>query len=288
MASRTLAAPSARRVPRRRSPANQLLLHAVLLVFAVAALAPFVWMVFGSFKPFRELTTSLDLLPREWTLMNYQAILNRVNFLSAFRNNVVYAGSTTLAVLLTSSLAGYVFAKYRFWGKDLLFAAIISTMMIPFSVVLIPLYVFMAEIGAINTLWGLVLPSVWSAFGIFLLRQFMETIPSELLDAARIDGASEPRIFAQIVLPLTGAPLVALAIVHFLATWDNLLWPSVVLSSPDTQTLPIVLAGLRSLYWNRYDIWMAGSMLTVVPVMAIYAFASGQFIRGVAMTGMKG
>jgi multiple sugar transport system permease protein len=129
---------------------------------------------------------------------------------------------------------------------------------------------------------------LWSTFGIFLMRQFMETIPSELLDAARIDGASEWRIFGQIVVPLSGAPLAALAILVFLGSWDNYLWPSLVLNSQDQQTVPVLLAGLRSLYWTRYDLWIAGSMLTIVPVMAVYLVASKQFIRGIALTGLKG
>ncbi len=287
MAGRALALPTARRAIWIRE-SNQILLHLLLFVFAIVAVSPFVWMVFGSFKSFKELTTSAMLLPQVWTLANYSAIITRVNFLSAYRNSVVVAFASTILVLTTSSLAGFVFAKYRFPYRDVLFSIVLSTLMVPFTVVMVPLYVFMADIGAVNTLWGLILPTTFSTFGIFMLRQFMETVPSELLDASRIDGASEVRIFAQIVLPLVGAPLAALAIFNFLASWDSFLWPSVVLSSPSTQTIPIVLAGLQTLYWNRYDIWMAGSMLTVVPVMLIYLFTSRQFIRGLALTGLKG
>jgi multiple sugar transport system permease protein len=165
---------------------------------------------------------------------------------------------------------------------------ILATMMIPFAVVLIPLYIFISAIGAMDELTGIILPSMWSAFGIFLMRQFMESVPSELLDAARIDGASEWRIFSQVMVPLSGAPMAALAILTFLGSWDNLLWPSLVLNSPEKQTIPLVLAGLRSLYWSRYDLYMAGSMLTIVPVMLVYLFASKHFIRGIAMTGLKG
>jgi multiple sugar transport system permease protein len=267
---------------------GQAIIHLVLVVFALAALLPFLWMVFGSFKEYKELTSSMALLPQTWTLDNYDQIIGRVNFLNAFRNSVIIAVIQTFSVLLTSSAAGFVFAKYRFPGKEILFTMILATMMIPFAVVLIPLYIFMSDIGAMDQLTGIILPGMWSAFGIFLLRQFMEGVPSELLDAARIDGSSEWRIYSQIMIPLCGAPMAALAILIFLGSWDSFLWPSLVLSSPENQTIPLVLAGLRSLFLSRYDLYMAGSMLTVFPVMLIYLFASKHFIRGVALTGLKG
>ena len=269
-------------------PIRRAALHAVLLVFSFVGVSPFVWMVFASFKKYRELVTSPDLLPHVWTLDNYLEVFNRLYFADAFANSVIIATSTTVTVLLTSAMMGYVFAKYRFWGKEALFTALLATMMVPFAVVLVPLYIFISDIGASDHISGIILPGLYSTFGIFLMRQFMETIPSELLDAARIDGASEWRIFAQLVVPLSGAPLAALAILHFLSSWDSFLWPSIVLTSPEKQTLPVILNGLKSLYWSRYDMWIAGSMLTIVPVMTIYAFASKQFVRGIAMTGLKG
>ena len=263
-------------------------MHVVLLAMAVLALAPFVWSIFASFKPFKELVSSQDLLPHTWTLNSYREIFTRAHFLDAAQNSIIAAVSVTVVTLLTSSAVGYVFAKYRFWGKDLLFIILLSTLMVPFSVILIPLYIRIADIGLSNSLGGIIITGLWSTFGIFMMRQFMETIPFELLDAARIDGASEWRIFFQIVMPLATAPMAALGVFTFLANWDSYLWPLVVLNSPEKQTIPLILAGLRSLYWTRYDMWAAGSMLTVVPVMIIYAFASKWFIRGIAMTGIKG
>lgn len=267
---------------------GQALMHLLLLAFSVAAVVPFLWMAFGSLKPYKELTTSMDLLPHEWTLDNYAQIIGQVNFLTAFRNSVLVAVLTTLAVLLTSSLVGYVFATYHFPLKEPLFALLLATMMVPFAVVLIPLYIFISDVHLVDTLAAITVTGLWSTFGIFLLRQFMESIPQELVAAARIDGASEWRIYSQIVLPLSGAPLAALAILNVLGSWDSFLWPSVVLNSPNNLTIPLVLAGLKSLYWSRYDLWTAGAMLTVVPVMLVYAFASKQFIRGIALTGIKG
>ena len=267
---------------------SQGLMHVVLLAMAVLALAPFVWSIFASFKPFKELVSSQNLLPHTWTLNSYREIFTRAHFLDAAQNSIIAAVSVTVVTLLTSSAVGYVFAKYRFWGKDLLFIILLSTLMVPFRVILIPLYIRIADIGLSNSLGGIIITGLWSTFGIFMMRQFMETIPFELLDAARIDGASEWRIFFQIVMPLATAPMAALGVFTFLANWDSYLWPLVVLNSPEKQTIPLILAGLRSLYLTRYDMWAAGSMLTVVPVMLIYAFASKWFIRGIAMTGIKG
>lgn len=267
---------------------RQGLLHVLLSLMALAAFFPFFWMVFASFKPFKELVQSRALLPINWTLENYAEILTRVNFGVAVVNSVYSAVTVTVFTLLTSSALGYIFAKYRFWGKEYLFVLLLSTMMVPFAVVLVPLYITIGDLGLVNRLWGFIITGLWSTFGVFLMRQFMEVIPYEYLDAARIDGASEWRIFFTIILPLSTSPMAALGIFAFLANWDSFLWPLVVLNTPDKQTLPLLLAGLRSIYWSRYDMWSAGSVMTTVPIMIVYAFASKYFIRGMALTGIKG
>ena len=266
---------------------GQLASHAVLIFVALLAIVPFVWMFLASFKTFKDLVSNPGMLPTVWTTKNYIEIASRVNFPAAFLNSIIAATTVTAATLLTSAALGYIFAKYRFWGKEALFFILLATMMVPFAVVLVPLYLTITGFGLANNLGGIIITGFWSAFGMFMMRQFMETIPSELIDAARIDGASEWRIFFQIILPLSGAPLAALGIFAFLANWDSFLWPLVVLNSPEKQTLPLVLAGLRNLWWTRYEMWSAGSMLTVIPVMIIYAVASRYFIRGIAMTGLK-
>ncbi len=266
----------------------RLLPHLVLLILTFTSVMPFVWMFLGSFKTYIEITSSKALLPVSWTLDNYIQITQRIGFARAFLNTTMVAVSITFATLLTSSLAGYVFAKYRFWGRERLFTLLLSTMMVPFAVVLVPLYVTVANLALADKLIGIIITSLCSTFGIFLMRQFMETIPNDLIDAGRIDGAGEWWIFSRVVLPLAKAPLSALAVFTFLGTWDSFLWPLVVLTSPENQTLPLVLAGLRNLYWSRYELYAAGSMLTVLPVMLLYAIASKQFVRGIAMTGIKG
>ncbi len=275
----------------QRSPFRgfrQGVLHLILISMTLLAIFPFFWMVFASFKPFKELVQSRSFLPIDWTIENYTEILTRVHFGVAVINSVYSAVTVTFFALLTSSALGYIFAKYRFWGKEYLFLLLLSTMMVPFAVVLVPLYITIGDLNLVNRLWGFIITGLWSTFGVFLMRQFMEVIPYEYLDAARIDGASEWRIFLTIILPLSTSPLAALGIFVFLANWDSFLWPLVVLNSPDKQTLPLLLAGLRSIYWSRYDMWSAGSVMTTVPIMVVYAFASKYFIRGMALTGIKG
>ncbi len=266
---------------------GRILPHIVLIVLLFTSLMPFVWMFFGSFKTYVELTSSKALLPVNWTFDNYLQITQRLGFLRGFFNTTLVAVIVTSATLVTSALAGYVFAKYRFWGRERLFTLLLSTMMVPFAVVLVPLYVTVANLALADKLAGIIITSLCSTFGIFLMRQFMESIPNDLIDAGRIDGAGEWWIFTRVVLPLAKAPLSALAVFTFLGNWDSFLWPLVVLTSPENRTLPLVLAGLRSLYWSRYEMYAAGSMLTVLPVMILYAFASKQFVRGIAMTGIK-
>jgi multiple sugar transport system permease protein len=276
-----------RRLPTVRTLFSQGLVHAILIAMSVIAIFPFVWMTFASFKPFKELVESKTLLPQTWTLRNYAEILSRVNFFDAFRNSVVAAVSVTVAAVFTSSVLGYIFSKYRFPGKEILFTIILSTMMVPFAVVMVPLYITIADFGLADRLGGIIVTGFFSTFGIFMMRQFMESIPFELIDAARIDGASEWRIFFTLVLPMSLSPMSALAVFVFLGNWDSYMWPLIVLNSLAKQTLPLVLAGLRNLWWTRYEMWSAGSMLTVVPIMIVYSFASKYFIRGIAMTGLK-
>lgn len=262
--------------------------HLVLLFLTFTSIMPFVWMFFGSFKTYVEITSGKNLLPTHWTFDNYVQITQRVGFPQAFLNTTMVAVGVTLATLVTSSAAGYVFAKYRFWGKEKIFTVLLSTMMVPFAVVLVPLYVTVANLALADKLLGIVVTGLCSTFGIFLMRQFMESIPNDLIDAGRIDGAGEWWIFSRVVLPLAKASLSALAVFTFLGSWDNFLWPLVVLTSPENQTLPLVLAGLRNLYWSRYELYAAGSMLTVLPVMIVYGAASKYFVQGIAMTGIKG
>jgi multiple sugar transport system permease protein len=255
---------------------RQVVLHAVLLTGAFASLFPFLWMMFASFKIYNDVLKPA-LLPSIWTLDNYREILGRVGFLVAFRNSAIVAIPGTISCVLTATAAGYIFAKYKFPLREFLFTAILATLMVPFTVVVIPLFLTMRDLGLINKLGGLLLTSLCSTFGIFLMRQSIETIPNDYIDAARIDGASEPWIFRQVIMPLSRQAMATVAVFTFLGLWDNYLWPSVLLRSADQYTLV-----------ERYHIWSAGSMLTVVPTMLLFTIIQKQFVRGLALAGLKG
>ncbi len=274
-----------RRTPRFKP--GQLVMGLVLIVGVLIAIAPLVWSLFGSLKPFHELMQSRDFLPHQWTLDAYQYVWGAANLWSSFRNTVIVTFSVTFVSVLTSTMAGYVFAKYRFPGKELLFLVLLATLMVPFVVMLVPLYITISHAGLSDSLAGVIVTGFYSTFGIFMMRQFILTLPLELLEAARIDGASEWRIFGQIVIPLSASPAAALSIFIFLGTWNDYLWPFVVLTSPNNQTLPLFLTGLEGLFITRYDYLIAAGVLTSIPLMVAYVFGSKYMIRGVAMTGLK-
>jgi multiple sugar transport system permease protein len=266
---------------------GQAAIHLVLIAASLAAFLPFVWMALASFKEYKELVSSRALLPVVWSLKNYTEILSRVGFPVAFKNSILIAVPTTLAVMLTSAAVGYVFAKYPLWKKELWFVLILGTMMVPFTVIVIPLYVTMAEIHMVNSMQGIIVVGLWSTFGIFMMRQSIETIPNDYIDAARIDGAGELWVFLRLVCPLSTAALSSLGVLTFLGSWDNFAFPSIMLKRPAIQTLPILLAGMRNLWVMRYDLWVAGAMLTVVPVMLLFTIAQRTFVRGLSMSGLK-
>jgi multiple sugar transport system permease protein len=264
------------------------IIQVILWVGVVVMVFPFVWMVLSAFKHPDEIIAyppiwiprdpSLDLLRRIWT---------EIDFSRYFTNSLLQATSVTLMVLFTSAFVGYVLAKFEFWGRNALFLMILATMMIPWPVLLIPQYLIASKLGLINSMWALIIPGVYSSFGIFLMRQFMHSIPDELLDAARIDGASEPGIFAKIVLPLTGPALAALGIFTFMWNWDSFIWPLVVLSSQKLYTLPLGLATFTNQYWTDYAAVNAGAFISVIPVLIVFLLLQRYFIQGIALTGMK-
>lgn len=266
---------------------RKILAHVILILGAIMALFPFIWMVSLSLKPYSE-SLSPRVFPEQWTLENYAHVLSRVGFTTAFRNSTMVAIPSTLGVLATSTSAGYVLSKYEFPGKEVIFVLILATMMVPFVAVIIPLFITMKDLGLVNKIVGIIITSLCSTFGIFLMRQTIESVPDDYIEAARIDGASELWILTRIIVPLVRPAIATLAVFTFLGNWDSFIWPSILLRTPDTKTLPVVVAGMQSLLGVRYTYWAAGSMLTVVPVMVLFAFAQKQFIKGLAMTGLKG
>jgi len=272
---------------RKPLPWGQIVLHLILIIVALGAVLPLVWCIFGSFKHFKELETSTDLLPHVWTLDAYKAVFGLQDLWSGFLNTIIVTVCVVGSVVFTSTLEGYVFAKFIFPGKNILFIALLATMMIPFAVVMIPLYLIVSGMGLNNQLAGIIVTGLFSTFGIFMLRQFMFSVPSELLDSGRIDGASEWRIFLRIVVPLSLSPMAALGIFIFLGVWNDFLWPSIVLTTPARQTISLVMSGLMGYFWLQYDLMVAAAVVSLVPLMLAYIFGSRYMIQGIAMTGLK-
>lgn len=264
-----------------------------LLVLVLLALGsgvmvlPFLWMVLTSLKPFPELF-SLRFLPQEPTLENYRQVLWGTGFPRWFLNSLLMATVTTVSVLFFDSLAGYTLARLRFFGKNLVFVLILSTLMVPTEMLVIPWYVMSAERGWTDTYWGLLFPGLMSAFGVFLLRQFFETLPQDLFDAARIDGLSEFGVFWRLGLPLVRPALGALGIFTFLGNWNAFLWPLIVVQTPEMRTLPVGIALFSGEAGTAWNLIMAASSLAVLPVLLVFFFFQRQIVEGVVLTGLKG
>ena len=264
-------------------------LYVVLSVCLVAVVAPFVWMVLGSFKTEGELRQSPPTWwPETSTLDNYTQLFSRLDFGTYFTNSLVVAIVVTAGNLLFCSMLGYALAMLEFPGKRALFAIVMGTLLIPGVVTFVPLFVLVANVGLVDTLPGLILPFLVAPFGVFLMRQYIKGLPHDLLDAGRVDGAGELRIFARIILPLCGPALATLGILTFLASWNNFLWPLVVAQTEDTYTLPVALA-LFSKGQNatNYGLLLAGATVVVMPILLVFLAFQRRFIEGIATTGIK-
>jgi len=263
----------------------QLALWAGLVVMAT----PFAWMILGSFKTTRELRQRPPTwIPEEPTLQNYRDLFDRLDFPRYFLNSTVAALAVTAGNLLFCSMLGYALVKLDFPGKRALTAVMLATLMIPAFVTFMPLFVLVSNMNLTNSRAGLILPFLAGAFGAFLMRQFMFSIPDELLDAARVDGAGEYRIFFRIVLPLCGPALATLGVLTFLTNWNSFLWPLVVASTEDMYTLPVALA-LFSIGQQESNValQMAGAVVVVLPIVILFFAMQRYVIRGVATTGLK-
>ncbi|GIV82536.1 MAG: ABC transporter permease [Anaerolineae bacterium] len=268
------------------------LIFVLLAAFSVAMFYPFLWLIFSSFKTGADIVRiPVTLLPQEWTLSAYQLVMdpNRANLPRAYLNSTLVTVGTVATVLFTSSLGGFVFARLNFPGRQLLFYFILSTTMVPFLTLLIPLYIVIRELNLLNTLWGLWVPAIFSSFGIFLCRQFIYGIPADLYDAAKIDGSGDFAIYRNIILPLSKPVLSVLAIFNFLGTFNAYLWPLVVLNDEDKLVLPLILTRMANRFGGTdYQAVMAGSVLVSLPPLIVFLIFQRNFVRGIALTGLKG
>ena len=280
---------SVRGISRRQMLTRNIFFHLVLITGALIICLPLIWMVTSSLKaPNRLFSVPIDWIPWEFRWQNYVEAWNTAPFGQYFFNSVYVSGAASLANLFFCSLAGYGFAKYSFPGKNILFLLILATMMIPFHAVIVPMFVLMRDLKWLNSYSALIIPGAMSAFGIFLMRQFIMTLPDELFDAARIDGANEFSIYARIVLPLSKGPLAALAVFIFLDNWNSLLWPLVVTNKDEMRTLAVGLTQFQTVHGTQYHLMMAASTLVVIPMILVFFLLQRYFIQGIALSGLKG
>ena len=263
--------------------------NGALLALALVSLAPMAWMLSVSFMPSGQASQfPPPLLPAQITFDNYRELFARTGMAGNFVNSLGMSLAITLGSLLLNTLAGYAFAKLRFAGRERVFQGLLAALVIPAQVAMMPLFLLLKQMGLVNTYAGAIVPGMAAIFGIFLVRQYARSIPDELLEAARIDGASEARIFFQIVLPGLKPILVTLAIFSFLGAWNDFMWPLIVLSDDALQTLPVALAALSREHVMDYELMMAGSVVTILPVLLLFLVLQRYYIQGLLLGSVKG
>ena len=265
------------------------IVNGLLIGLALISLAPLLWMLSVSFMQAGEASTfPPPLLPRVATIANYRELFTREGIGRYFLNSLLLASAVTAISLLFNLMAGYAFAKLPFAGRERIFKGLLAALVIPGQVAMMPLFLMLKGMGLVNTYGGILIPGLASIFGIFLVRQYARSIPDDLLEAARIDGASELRIFVSIVMPLLKPVMVTLAIFTFLGSWNDFMWPLIILTDSHLQTLPVALSALSREHVQDNELMMAGSVVTVLPVLALFLMLQRYYIRGLLMGSVKG
>jgi ABC-type glycerol-3-phosphate transport system permease component len=284
MAQQTVSMSQRRRIQR-------VVIHTIATILCAISIFPFVWMVLSSFKYNRDvLSVPLRFFPPEWNWGSYVSAFNYADydFARYFYNSTIVTVFAVLLCVFLSTTAGYGFAKYRFRGNGFLFMLILSTLMIPFQAIIVPLFVLVRTLGWQNRYIGLIVPEALTAFGVFMMRQFFYSVPDDMIESARIDGANEYQTFARISVPMSKTAILALVIFHAQWVWNLLLWPLVIISRPAMRTLPQGIALFAGVYFTPYPEQLAISVVASLPLLMLYIFLSRYFIQGIAMTGLKG
>jgi multiple sugar transport system permease protein len=262
--------------------------HTLIVLLAVVTMAPLVWMVAASFMGNGEASAfPPPFIPDHPTIGQYVLLFTRLNLARYLLNSAFLSLAVTFLSLIINSMAGYAFAKYRFRGRDSLFKLLIASMVIPAQVTMLPLFLMLNKMGLVNTYFGVIIPGMAGIFGIFLIRQYALSIPDSLLEAARIDGAGDFRIYWSLILPLCKPILVTLAIFTFMGTWNDFLWPLIVMTDDSMYTLPVALANLSGEHVQDTELMMAGSVMTVLPVLLVFMVLQKYYISGIMAGGVK-
>ncbi|MEW6555832.1 MAG: carbohydrate ABC transporter permease [Elusimicrobiota bacterium] len=267
---------------------KKIITYSILIFGAVVMLAPFLWMLSTSLKePGAVFVYPPKWLPVPVRWRNYVDAWNAVPFGRFFLNSILVSLCVTIGQVLTSSLAAYAFARLSFKGRDKIFLGYLATMMIPFPVTMIPVFILITKLQLIDSIQALILPGLFTAYGTFMLRQFFLSIPKELEEAAVIDGASKFRIWCQIIMPLSKPALATLATFTFMGTWNDFMWPLIVIKTKTKMTLPVGLASFQGMYYTDWTLLMAASVIVLLPVLLVYIFNQRFFVKGIALTGLK-
>lgn len=265
-----------------------MILHGSLLLASLLTTFPFLWMVSASFMPSGEASTfPPKFIPREITFAQYRLLFDRLNVGRYFLNSLILAIAVSVVSLFVNSLAGYVFAKFHFRGKRPLLVFLLASMIIPSQVTMLPVFLLLKQVGLLNSYWGIILPGMASIFGIFLISQYLKSLPDSLIEAARVDGASDFQIYWQVVLPLAKPVLVTLALFTFMGTWNDFMWPLIVMTKESMFTLPVALANLSGEYVQDTELMMAGSVITIIPVLVVFLVLQKYYIQGILLGGIK-
>lgn len=267
---------------------NKVIIFVILCAASILVIVPFLWMIFSSFKNIEEFyVLPPKILPKSFTMKNFTELFSKAHFGTYYFNSLLVTTIQVIADIIIVTMAGYGFAKYRFKGKKIIFMTMLATTMIPWVATIIPLYIMAYKTNSINSYFGLIFPGIADAFSIFLAKNFMETIPTALIEAARIDGASEFRIFSKLVLPLT-KPIIAVIVINkFISSWNAFQWPLLVVNSDKYRTLPLAVAKFSSQYYDAYNLKMAAATLAIIPVLIVYIAFQKYFVSGISLSGVK-
>ena len=263
--------------------------HILLVIFSILMFIPFMWMVFSAFKPLDEIFMRPPvMLPQQWTVDGFRTAWEGAPFATAYVNSFLVASLVTIITLLTCAMAAYAFARIRFPGSNVLFGIFLATMMVPFQLTIIPLYIILGQLQWIDTLLALIVPAgLFNAFGVFLMRQYVRGIPLELEEAAAIDGAGRVRTFTTIILPLLKTPMTALGIFVFLGQWNDFFRPLIFLNSEENFTIPLVVDYFKGAYASDWTSLMAATTMAALPMLIVFIIAQKQIVEGIALSGSK-
>lgn len=274
---------------RNESPAWTALVYILLIVGSAVMFTPVLWIILSSFKGLSEIYRSPPtFLPQEWVFTNYGEAIVEFPFLRYLWNSVLVTASATLLTLVINSMAAFALSKYQFPGRNVIFLLMLATLMIPIRVIMLPVYLMIARLGMANTLWGIIIPPSATPTGVFILRQYMLTISDELIDAAEIDGAGHFHIYARIMLPLSAPALAVLTVFSVMWRWNDFLWPLIVISKERLFTLQLALARFRGELVTDWNYVLSMTVLSIIPIVLVFAFMQRYLVRGIASTGLKG